>query len=122
MSSLNPQKVDQIGIITSSICALHCLALPLLLSVGLIGGATDLLHVVGERIVLILSLIIAAFSIYNGLTRHGRVIPQLLIGLGLAMVVSGVVIMHGQHILTAIGGVLLVVGHWLNWRGLATNP
>lgn len=113
--------IDKLGIITSGLCAIHCIALPLLLSFGIIGGFNDGFHDTTELVVIIVSTILALWSIYNGLNGHGRLLPQLFIALGATIILIGALTHFYSHAFMAFGGLLLVVGHWRNWRALLSK-
>ena len=115
----NRQIVDQIGIITSGLCALHCAAIPILLSFGILGGTSGLMHDKIELVVIIASACLGFWSILNGLIGHGRIIPQLMIGGGAMLIIAGLSSSFLGHGFMAIGGCMLLYGHWLNWRKLS---
>ncbi len=120
MSTIKRHTVDRLGILSSGICALHCAALPVLISFGLVGTLTPDTHLFIEWGVIISSLILGVWSIYNALTSHGRIWPQVLIGVGAFMIIGGL-IFSTSHIFMAIGGLMLVSGHWFNWRLLGAS-
>ena len=119
MTKSNRQFIDRLGIITSGICALHCAAIPILISFGLIGSMSGVMHDFLELSVIVMSGFLAVFSIYNGLNGHGRLHPQLAIGAGASSIVFGYVVPTLGHGFMAFGGALLLYGHWLNWRQLS---
>ena len=119
MSRTNQSKIDQLGIITSGLCAVHCAALPLMISLGLLGSIQEGTHGVIEAAVILTSAILGLWSIYNGLRGHGKLIPQLMIGGGALVIVFGLLVPAIGHPLMAIGGFVLLMGHWFNWRLLS---
>lgn len=118
MANKKNQIVDRIGIVTSGICAVHCAFIPLLFSFGIIGGFADSLHTFSEMIIIGVSAFLGVWSIYNGLKEHGQLIPQFLIAFGAFIILFGFITTSVSHIVMAIGGAILLTGHWLNWRGL----
>lgn len=119
MSRTNQNKIDQLGIITSGLCALHCAALPLLISFGLLGSMHDTAHGALEIIVILASSFLGLWSIYNGLRGHGKLVPQLMIAGGALVIIFGLMIPAVGHPLMAFGGFVLLLGHWFNWRLLS---
>ncbi len=121
MSVIKRHKIDQLGILTSGLCALHCAALPVLLSLGVFGSLDNQLHGTLEISVIVVSALLGTWSIYNGLRGHGKIYPQLLIGSGALVIILGLLIPSIGHPLMAVGGFTLLYGHWLNWRLVATG-
>ena len=111
--------VDQIGIITSGLCTIHCAAIPVLLSLGMMGSVSVGFHDNMELVVIGLSSFLGIWSIYNGLSGHGRLIPQVLIASGAFLIILGISILDANHGFMALGGLALVSGHWMNWRQLS---
>ncbi|MFT4567631.1 MAG: hypothetical protein ACI9FN_002598 [Saprospiraceae bacterium] len=118
MNRLINNKVDIMGIVASGACAIHCAALPILFSLGILGGATtSAAHHSMELGVLIISLGLASWSSYRGWQSHKRLSPQLTIGLGMALILFGfLVATPANHSIMALGGFVLVMGHTWNHR------
>lgn len=114
--------LDRAGICVSAVCLLQCLLLSLvivlapMLSLGIFGS--DLFHFL--LLAMILPLGAAAFWI--GYRSHQSVAVLLtgLVGLGLvlaaAILEATVLSPLAASGVTSIGGVMLIVGHWLNLR------
>jgi len=118
MSRLINNKVDIMGIVASGVCAIHCAALPILFSLGVLGGATtSVAHHSMELGVLIVSLGLASWSSYRGWKSHGRIVPQMVIGIGVFLILYGfLVATPANHSIMAVGGFVLVLGHAWNHR------
>ncbi|GFE74878.1 MULTISPECIES: MerC domain-containing protein [Novosphingobium] len=111
--------VESTAISASTLCMLHCLALPVLLFLlpGLLGTffQSDLFHLAALGLVAPAAL--AAFLL--GYRRHGAAGPALLGVAGIAFLVLGVLhapLPLGETGLTVAGSLLLVGGHAWNWR------
>lgn len=106
------------GMMASGLCAVHCAALPLLFSLGVLGGATtSIVHHSLELGVLVVSFGLAVWSSYRGWKVHKTFAPQVLIGLGMALILYGfMVATPANHSVMAIGGFTLVLGHAWNHR------
>jgi len=111
--------VESTAISASTLCMVHCLALPLLLFVlpGLLGTffQSEAFHLTALGLVAPAAL--AAFLL--GYRRHGGAGPLLLGTTGIACLVLA--LLHadlplGETGLTVIGSILLVAGHAWNWR------
>ena len=116
MNKPNYNYVDKIGIFTSGVCALHCLALPLLLSFGIISSFSSAWHDLTEFAVIVCSCILGIWSIFNALKNKVNIAPQLCIVCGAIIIVYSLMNAPSNHFYMAIGGCLLLLGHWQNWR------
>ena len=109
--------LDATGIILSTLCLLHCLATPLIATGALAWVASEAIHI-GLTVALAGVVVLVAWPGYQ---RHRRaVVPALLVG-GLALLIAAVLGEealgdYAETILTALGSVVLVLGHILNLR------
>jgi len=112
--------VESTAISASTLCMIHCLALPLLLFLlpGLLGAffQSELFHIAALGLVAPAAL--AAFLL--GYRRHGAAGPAILGVGGIACLVLAILnsdhALLGETALTVIGSLLLVAGHGWNWR------
>lgn len=114
----NPTKLDKLGIWVSGLCALHCLALPVVVPLLPLIGSSFFAQVWFERLILTISLIIGSVALISGATRfHGKWYPLLLL-------FSGGIIYWNKNMFgeayepftIAVGALLIVAGHWINMR------
>ena len=111
--------LDGFAIGASTLCMLHCLALPILFALlPALAGRID----PGESFhvgMLMLALPTSLFALAQGWRRRGGIAP-LMTGLtGLAMMAAGVVLAHGalgEALWTVAGSLLLAGAHIINWR------
>ena len=114
--------LDRAAICVSAVCLAQCLLLPGLVAISpliSLGFLDDeLFHLLLLAVILPVSLV----AFYLGFRVH-RSSRMLVPGLaGLVIVVLAVVFGHevlgtlGSALLTSFGGVLLMIGHWLNLR------
>ncbi len=110
-------RLDRVGVVLSGLCAVHCVAgLVLVTVLGLSGGF--LLNPVIHEVGLVLAVGIGAVGLGVGVMRHRR-IGVLLTGLlGLALMATAMRLEHGPHeaMLTIVGVALLASAHWRNLR------
>lgn len=114
----NPTKLDKLGIWVSSLCAVHCLALPVVVPLLPLIGSTFFAQLWFERTILSISLVIGAVALLSGaLKYHGRFYPIALLATG------GVIYWFkdifgesGEPFTIATGAMLIVAGHWINMR------
>jgi hypothetical protein len=110
-------RLDGAGILLSGLCAVHCVASIVLVSVLGIGGGVLLkpaIHEVG----LALAILVGAVTLGMGVLRHGQTGPLLLGGSGLALMATALAVDHGLHeaLLTIAGVTLLASAHIRNLR------
>lgn len=109
--------LDATGIILSTLCFLHCLAVPFIATGVLAWVASEVIHI-GLTIALAGVVVLVAWPSYQ---QHRRaVVPALLVG-GLTLLIVAVLgedaLGESAEIsLTAFGSVVLVLGHILNVR------
>ena len=110
----NPTILDRLGIWISGLCALHCLAIPVLplLASSVFG------EVWFERTILSLSILIGSVALIAGAVRyHGQVYPLILLLTGGAIYwFKDMFGESGEPFTIAVGAMLIIVGHWINMR------
>ncbi|MCB0638962.1 MAG: MerC domain-containing protein [Lewinella sp.] len=119
-------NLDALGFSASFLCAIHCLALPLLLSLGALGGLSWLHDPLLEWGMITLAVIVAGWSLIGSYRQRGSGAgPLLLAFLGMIALAAGRLAPgEAEHYLTALGGVLIAGAHYRNWRltGCRTRP
>lgn len=113
-------SLDNLGIIASAICLVHCLALPFLIALLPVLGLQFLDSHESHLILGGLIWLFAMFAIVPGYLKHKRL--PILIGtiIGLALVTFGVLAghavlgEHGEMIFLIAGNLTLVGTHWKN--------
>ena len=118
----NGAALDRMAICVSAACLAQCLLLPVLVvatplvSVGFLGD--ELFHLFLLMVIVPVSLM--AFALGYRMHRNGSML--VLGGIGLALVVGAAVfeatVLHGlaAALVTTLGGLFLIAGHWLNLR------
>lgn len=112
---------DKVGIFLSSLCAIHCLAAPLVvLFLPVLGSFFE-----NEMVHMIMALFVVpvgALAFWSGY-RHHRQIKLFSLGLVGLLLVGGspfapheVVDLFGHDVLTIVGSFCLIVAHVLNRR------
>jgi hypothetical protein len=110
-------RFDRMGVMLSSLCAVHCLAGLVLVSVLGLGGEA-LLNPAIHRVGLALAVAIGAGTLGLGWRHHGRRGPLMLGSCGLALMTCGLIVPHGplEAFLTIPGVLLLATAHIRNLR------
>lgn len=110
-------RLDRAGMLLSGLCAVHCMATIVLVSVLGIGGGWLLIPEI-HHFGLALALLIAAVAIGWGALRHRRIAPFVVAMAGLIFMAAALAVPHGidEAVLTVIGVALVTLGHTLNLR------
>jgi hypothetical protein len=118
---LKYKKLDNWGVLLSSVCAVHCLLLPILMfafpaiSVFFVGNES-----LWHQLILFFTLPAVAFALYSTLKIHGQKKPLIYVSVGLAFVILGTFLVHeyigheAEPIFVVIGSLLMIRGHLLN--------
>ena len=114
-------RLDVVGAGASFLCALHCAAMPVLLTTLPLAGLEILASHRLEQAFVIAAAVFGFFVIGSGYCRHRLAVVALSYLAGVAALVTGAFFMHDvlAHAgLLATGGVLLGLAHALNRRGV----
>ncbi|MFT5757975.1 MAG: hypothetical protein ACI9LM_002712 [Alteromonadaceae bacterium] len=110
--------LDRIGITATSLCALHCIMLPLLLPTLPLLGLSFLADHAWEHVFLAITAILGSFALYSGYKRyHQQRYPFYLLA-------AGIIIYWIKHdfsesiqpIFIFIGASLIVSAHFINLK------
>jgi hypothetical protein len=110
--------LDRLGITATSICALHCILLPVLLPVLSLFGLEFLADHEAEHMFLFATLILGSIALFSGFKRyHRKLYPFFLLFLG------GFVYWHKHSVeesleplMIIVGAALLVGAHLVNLK------
>ncbi len=114
----NKSLLDRLGIWASSLCAVHCLALPILIPLLPLIGASFFAQDWFERTILSLSMIVGFWALLSGFYRYHRQIYPLY-----SLMLGGIIYwnkdMFGEvyePFTIAIGAMLIVGAHVVNLK------
>lgn len=110
------ERLDAVGACLSLACAIHCLAMPLLILLLPMAGLGFLLDESAEWTLLLGTVAVALPCFCHGYRIHRRVSLFAWAGLGLLLLAAGQAA-HAHpdsHLWTAAGGVGLAGAHWVN--------
>ncbi|PKO28703.1 MAG: hypothetical protein CVU32_00415 [Betaproteobacteria bacterium HGW-Betaproteobacteria-5] len=111
---------DQLGVVLSMVCLLHCLALPVLLAAFSVSGALFLHDGVTHQYLAFFLTIPALFSALPGFRFHRRILPMMLISIGIfgvffaAFWVGDLIGENSDNLITIFSSISLIAGHILN--------
>ena len=110
--------LDRIGMWVSTTCAVHCAALPLLLTVSGLGWlGSELL----EWGIIAFSFVVASLRLsYSYLKQHRRFDSVLLFLIGASSILLAksetLEFLYAEAVFMTIGGLVIAVAHWHNHR------
>ncbi len=110
-------RIDHVGAAVSFVCAVHCVAMPFLLSMFPLLGLQFLAHEGLEWAMIVAAFGGAILSCAGGLRVHGRRRILLAFGSGAVLIVLSPLFADPTHgIVIGLGGVVLSASHLLNRR------
>ena len=112
--------LDRLAVFLSGVCMLHCLLAPTLVSLmpvlGLVAPGEESFHLM--LLFLVLPTSIAALVI--GYQRHRDMLVPALGMAGLSLIITAVLTLPvnsmEERLLTSVGGVILALSHFINFR------
>ncbi|PWK78498.1 MerC mercury resistance protein [Mucilaginibacter oryzae] len=124
---MNFQKLspllDNIGLTASTLCAVHCAVVPLVLTGLPLIGLGFLANAWVEWAMIIFALAIGAYSIGLSYTRtHHRSLPLLMLATGFGLILAGHVFSAfvNEALVVPAGGLLIAAAHYVNYRFTGT--
>lgn len=112
-------SLDTIGFWASAGCAIHCLALPLLLSMSAFGSLAFLDHPYVEGSIITLSVFLGLGSMIPSYFRHHRSFSALYVfAIGFSLIGMSRIVALGvwEIALTSAGAALVAIAHINNHR------
>ena len=115
-----PFVADRLGIIASTLCFLHCLAAPILLSASAVYAHLLPSEERTHRVLAVVVTLVGTFAIGNGYRRHRRALVLLFTASGLGVILAaaefGDQLPHhwNEVALTLAGSCCMMVAHRLN--------
>ncbi|RLJ79755.1 MerC domain-containing protein [Pedobacter alluvionis] len=118
-------NLDRIGITASTLCAIHCAALPFLITVLPMWGLGFLANEEVEITMIAISLLVGIWSLSSAYRKqHRRMMPILVLIAGFACIALGHFsgIEPLEPILIPVGGLIIAAAHYINLRMLKSCP
>ncbi len=116
-------NLDKFAIILTGVCLLHCLAIPVFLTlapiISISSFVDDLLF---HQLMLWLVVPSSAIALYVGCRNHRNTSILISGGVGLLLLFTAAVLGHDilssrqEKIVTILGGLVLAFSHYLNYR------
>ena len=112
-------RLDHIGMTASTLCAVHCAIVPLMLTFLPLAGFGFLTDPLFEWGMISLALLLGVSSIFMAYFRtHRRALPLLLLLAGFAMIILGHIYLltWAEAIVVPAGGLTIALAHFLNYK------
>jgi hypothetical protein len=119
-------RLDSIGMTASTLCAIHCAVVPVLLTFLPLAGLGFLANPLFEWGMIILALLLGVSSIFLSYFRtHHRVLPLVLLITGFIIIIAGHIYLKGwiEAVVVPVGGLTIAIAHFINFKyvGACTN-
>jgi len=114
--------LDGVAVFLSATCLLHCLALPILITLYPIAHSSILDEQTFHLVMLLLILPASLIALTIGCRTHKDVPTMVLGGIGLTVLTATALFGHdlvdidGERLMTSIGGLVLAAAHIQNYR------
>ncbi|MBT1704626.1 MerC domain-containing protein [Chryseosolibacter indicus] len=110
--------LDKTGMWASALCAIHCMAVPIVVSMSAFTGWAYLHNDSIETAVLMLSGLIAVASLVPSYVKHHRkLLPIIILSFGFILIgVSRLSLDVNEPVFASSGAGLVVIAHFLNIR------
>ena len=108
---------DALGIVTSTACAIHCALLPLLVTSLPVFGINIVHNQFFEWLMIGIALVVGAYSLYHGYTRHHRsLLPIVIFFTGFIFLVLKQFFSGVEYLFLSFAVALIITAHFLNYR------
>lgn len=120
-------KLDSIGFIASTVCAIHCMAMPFVILFLTLYGLQFIANPIFEITFVSVSMAIGVFTFRHGYFKHHKKIyPFIIFAGGLIIIAAGHFLHDHNHseiegfsdylflMISPLGALLIGLGHYLN--------
>lgn len=111
-------NLDFLGFSASLLCAVHCAAVPLLLTLGSISSMAFLKNPLVEGFALTIGFGLAFLSLLPAYKKHRNPRPLLLLLTGSIIIITGHLTTPPvpETVLVPIGAIAIAIAHYTNWQ------
>lgn len=112
------QLLDRAGMWASALCAIHCIALPMLVAISAFSGLAFLDDPRVENVIITVSILLGTSSLLPSYFKHHRkIFPILILLFGFFFIGLSRFMMHVcEQVLVSAGAALVASAHFLNYR------
>jgi len=113
---------DLLGFAGSTLCALHCSVLPILLAMGMMSGFEWMESHWVEYLFFFSAVLIAGYTIVRSYMQHRKPLALIVVGAGFICFLVGIIQHnHAEIGLTTLGGVLIASNHIFYHQSFTTK-
>jgi hypothetical protein len=113
-------SADNLGIVTSAVCVVHCILTPVLISLSAVVAHFLPAEESTHRVLACVITLLGAVALVHGFRKHGRRRILVLMAFGLAFILTGAC--FGDHLpshlaevlVTLTGSALMITAHRMN--------
>jgi len=112
-------NLDNIGMTASTLCAIHCAAVPVLFTSLPLIGMGFLADPLVEWVMITLALALGISSIGASYFKyHHRLLPILMLIAGFVIIITGHLFITGwvEAVIVPIGGLTIAAAHFINYK------
>jgi hypothetical protein len=111
------ENLDHLGIVASLACAIHCAALPFIITALPLLGLEFLANKWVEIFMICLSIFVGVYSLKHTYKKHKSVFPVVVLIIGFALIACGHFAFENlEAILVPLGGISIAAAHIINWH------
>ncbi len=115
-SSIN---LDMVGFSASTLCAVHCAALPFVLTALPLVGLEFLAHPAVEMSMIAIGLVVGVAALLHGFKHHHNMTAVYVLAIGFVAIFlahSGLMDESAESVVTPVGASVVAIAHLINWR------
>ncbi len=111
-------NLDFLGFSASMLCAVHCLALPFIVTFGALSGLSWMENHAIESCFIFFSILFASLSLIQGYRKqHQQLDAIYVVAIGFLVILASRFVDGNLHVVLAgIGGCAVALAHLINWR------
>jgi hypothetical protein len=110
--------LDRAGMWASALCAIHCIALPMLVTISAFSGLVFLDDPRVENVIITATILLGTCSLFPSYFKHHRkIFPMLILLFGFFLIGLSRFMVHvNEPVLVSAGAALVASAHLLNYR------
>ncbi len=108
------KKLSSWSMALSFLCAIHCMAMPILVAGVSLAGLSFFVDPFWEMVIIIASSLLAASALISSYKKHQNIKPLLIFVLGMLIILPGMV--SHIHLLIASGSIFSAIALLFNWQ------
>jgi len=114
---MKQERLDHLGVMASVACAIHCAALPLVITALPLLGLEFLANIWVEIVMICLSLLIGIWSLGSSYPKHRKILPVVILLAGFLLIGTGHFVLEDfEAVLIPLGGFTIAAAHLVNWK------